>query len=203
MRRLASFLLVALVSGCTPPLGPARPTSANWRMVADEGDRDRLRDWRAELEDALAQARAAGRADAITAEGVLLSPDAALGGPIPNGDYRCRTIKLGARKDGNRDYVAYPVQPCRVSADHAVQDFAVLGGAQRPSGFIYPGDRLRGVFLGGLSLGDEDAAMRYGVDPDRDLAGWVERIGEARWRIILPRPRLESNFDVIELIPAR
>jgi hypothetical protein len=195
-------LALALLTGCLSPTGADPARSSNWRAVASVDDRDRLRDWRPTFEDALASARAAGHAGAIAAEGDLLRLDAALGGTIPNGNFSCRTLKLGARGDSNRDYIAYPSFPCRIASDGAVQSFAVLAGAQRPSGTIFPGDRLRGVFLGGLSLGDESAPMRYGTDPDRSLAGWVERIGDARWRILLPDPHLESQFDVIELLPS-
>ena len=68
---------------------------------------------------------------------------------------------------------------------------------------IFPGDPMREVFLGTLVLGDERRAMQYGRDPDRDVAGFVERIGPARWRLVLPRPAFESTLDVIELVPAR
>ena len=44
--------------------------------------------------------------------------------------------------------------------------------------------------------------MQYGRDAERDLAGWVERVGPAQWRIILPAPRFESLTDVVELVPA-
>jgi hypothetical protein len=44
--------------------------------------------------------------------------------------------------------------------------------------------------------------MQYGADPERDLAGYVERIGPNRWRLILPYPRFESMIDVLELVPA-
>ena len=57
------------------------------------------------------------------------------------------------------------------------------------------------MFLGTLVLGDETRAMQYGRDQDRDLAGWVERIGDNRWRLILPYPHFESTLDVIELVP--
>ena len=30
----------------------------------------------------------------------------------------------------------------------------------------------------------------------------VERIGPARWRLIMPRPAFESTMDVLELVPA-
>jgi hypothetical protein len=32
--------------------------------------------------------------------------------------------------------------------------------------------------------------------------GVVERVGPARWRLVLPWPRWESNLDVMELVPA-
>ena len=53
-----------------------------------------------------------------------------------------------------------------------------------------------------LVLGDETQAYQYGHDVERDMAGWVERIGDRRWRMILPYPHYESNVDIIELIPA-
>ena len=68
-------------------------------------------------------------------------------------------------------------------------------------GRIYRGDTMRDVFLGVLMLGDEKSPMRYGSDPDRMVAGWVEQIEPRRWRIVLPAPRFESLTDVIELVP--
>jgi hypothetical protein len=44
--------------------------------------------------------------------------------------------------------------------------------------------------------------MQYGVDKDRDVAGFVERIGPNRWRLVMPRPHFESIVDVMELVPA-
>lgn len=175
----------------------------DWRAAATGHDRDRLRDWREAFVTALAQARASGHANAIAAEGVLLEPEAALGGgPIPNRDYRCRVIKLGAKSPGMLDYVAYQPFTCRIQPDGNVQAFTKLTGSQRPAGRIFPGDALRQVFLGTLMLGDEVRAMQYGTDPDRDVAAFVERIGPARWRMVMPRPAFESTLDVIELVPA-
>jgi hypothetical protein len=67
---------------------------------------------------------------------------------------------------------------------------------------IFPGDALRQVLLGTLVLGDETRAMQYGRDTDRDVAGYVERIGPNRWRLIQPYPHFESLTDVLELTPA-
>ncbi len=177
---------------------PAR----DWRLVATSDDRERLRYWRDAFTGALKAARAAGYAEAIAREGALLEPDAALGGgPIPNGDYRCRVIKLGAKSPGLLDYVAYPAFACRVSQQGEAQDFAKLTGSQRYIGRIFPGDTLRQVFLGTIVLGDERRAMQYGRDEERNVAGFVERIGPRRWRMLMPKPHFESQMDVLELVP--
>ncbi len=201
IRVLATLLCLALAA-CAPK-AVVSTHATDWRAVATGADRERLRDWREAFTEALTQARAAGHGGAIAAEGMLLEPDAALGGgPIPNGAYRCRVIKLGAKTPGMLDYIAYPAFACRVKQERNLQGFAKLTGSQRPVGLIFPGDALRQVFLGTLVLGDEARAMQYGGDPDRDVAAFVERIGPARWRMVMPRPAFESTLDVIELVPA-
>lgn len=200
-RRLAVLLCFALAACAPKPIVGTHAT--DWRAAATSHDRERLRDWRATFIAALGQARAAGHAAEVDDEGALLRPDAALGGgPIPNGAYRCRVIKVGAKAPGMLDYIAYPAFACRVQQEHGLQGFAKLSGSQRPVGLIFPGDSLRQVFLGTLMLGDEVRAMQYGNDPDRDLVAFVERIGPARWRLVFPRPAFESTLDVIELVPA-
>jgi hypothetical protein len=99
------------------------------------------------------------------------------------------------------DYVAYPNFACRVAGAGTVQSFAKLTGSQRHVGTIFP-DPLRQVFLGTLVLGDEARAMQYGSDEERNVAGFVERIGPQRWRLVMPRPHFESQVDVMELVPA-
>jgi hypothetical protein len=206
------FVLI-LAMLCSPALGACsamRPSPGviqqpvrDWRQVATSSDRQRLRDWREAFVDGLNAARASGHGAEIAREGALLHPDAALGGgPIPNGNYRCRAIKLGAKSAGMLDYVSYPAFTCRVRAEKELQGFAKLSGSQRQVGLIFPGDMLRQVFLGTLVLGDERRAMHYGRDQERDVAGFVERIGPSRWRMLMPRPHFESQMDVLELVPA-
>jgi len=206
MSRLLAASLLFIVSACSAlqPTGAviAQP-ERNWRAIATESDRERLRDWRSAFVDGLRAARAAGHAADIAREGALLDPDSALGGgPIPNGAYRCRVIKLGAKSPGLLNYAAYPWFACRVRQERALQSFAKLGGSQRQVGLIFPNDALRQVFLGTLVLGDEQSAMQYGRDTERDVAGFIERIGPDRWRLIMPRPHFESMMDVMELVPA-
>lgn len=204
MRFALSVLLLAC-AGCStiaPPTEIVNTPSTDWRAIATESDRERLRGWRDDFTAALAEARASGHSGEIAREGVLLEPDAALGGSIPNGLYRCRVIKIGAQSAGMLDYVAYPAFNCRVQQDGRLQQFAKLSGSQRQVGLIFPGDQLRQVFLGTLMLGDEARAMQYGIDEERDVAGFVERIGPDRWRLLMPSPHFESTIDVMELVPA-
>jgi hypothetical protein len=204
MRAVPLLMLLAL-SGCNVLEQPngliARWTTA-YKEVISENDRVRLRDWRKSFEAALKDARTAGHAAEIAREGALLDPDAALAGPaMPNGEYRCRVIKLGAKDTGNLDLVSYPGFRCRVTADKQLQRLAKLSGSQRYVGLIFPDDAIRSVFLGTLVLGDERRALQYGQDQQRDVAGYVERIGPNRWRLVMPRPRFESQLDVMELVP--
>ena len=197
--------LAGALAGCAS-MGPQQvvtPDGRDWRTVVTENDRERLRDWRSGWVRGLGQAQRAGFGPQIAKEGVLLQPDSALGGAqILNGEYRCRVLKLGAKGPGLLEFVTYPAFACRVKPERDLQGFAKLSGSQRPVGLIFPGDPLRQVFLGTLVLGDEARAMQYGADGERDLAGFVERIGERRWRLVLPAPRFESLVDVIELVPA-
>ncbi len=203
--RILSLLFAFAIAGCNVIEQPAglipRWTSA-YKQVISENDRARLRDWRKSFETALDSARKAGHAADIAGEGALLDPDAALAGPaIPNGMYRCRVIKLGSQPPASRDYLATPPNTCRIRAERDLQRLAKLSGDQRYVGLIFPGDAIRQVFLGTLVLGDERRALQYGQDQRRDVAGYIERIGAKRWRLVMPQPHFESRLDVMELVP--
>ena len=198
---LASALACA---GCTvieQPSGLIPRWTTAWREVASDDDETRLRDWRSSFVDALADANKTNAAD-VAREGRLLDPDAALAmQPLPDGLYRCRVIKLGAKGEGNLHYVAYPAFTCRMRAEHGLQRLTKLSGSQRYVGLLFPGDQIHQVFLGTLALGDEHRAMQYGQDDTRDVAGFLERIGPNRWRLLMPAPHFESKLDMMELVP--
>ena len=205
---MASLLFAG--SGCSlAAAGSARTASADdmprqmgWREIATPADRERIGKWRAGWTSALAKAREGGFATRIAAQGRLLEPDAALTDPAPPpGDYHCRVIKLGAQGQGGLDYVTYPAFRCRISMEKDVLSFTKLDGSQRPCGLLFPNDGARMIFLGAMALGDERRALEYGRDPDRDMAGALERIGPQQWRLVLPWPKWESTLDVIELVP--
>ena len=207
---ILALMMMPALAGCkavsspTPPLGAdAPPAEGTWRGTATEQDRLRIRNWYKSWEAALADARAKGHGAEIDSEGALLQPLAALPNPhMPAGDYRCRTIKLGAQGNGGLGYVAYGWFQCRVSAEQGIYSLTKLTGSQRPIGLIFPDDLKRQIFLGTLELGDESMPVNYGSDRMRDMAGLIERIGDNRWRLALPAPAYESLLDVIELVPA-
>ncbi len=209
-------VLLALVGGCGGEGGGKQPVRSaadipaervtatiDWRAVATKADRERLREWRGAWLAALAQARAGGAGTTLVADPALYALDAALPDPLPPaGEYRCRTIKLGAKGTGGLRFVAYPFFRCRVSVRDGGVSLEKLTGSQRGVGIIYPHDQSRAVFLGTMALGDERGAVRYGRDASRDMAGWVERIAPSRWRIALPYPAFESTLDLLDLVPA-
>jgi hypothetical protein len=202
------FIVTALLacSSCSvieQPSGLIPRWTTAWREVATPDDRERLMNWRSSFVAALDAAKAAGHSAEIAREGTLLDPDAALANPaIPSGIYRCRVIKLGVKAAGNRAFAEFPSAPCRVKPERDLHRLSKLSGSQRYLGLIFPDDAIRQVFLGTLVLEDERRALQYGQDEQRDVAGYVERVGPSRWRVVMPQPHFESQLDVMELVPA-
>ncbi|MFW2830166.1 DUF4893 domain-containing protein [Sphingomonas sp. ID0503] len=196
-----------LLSGCGGGERPAlsqteAPSATDWRSVVTDPDRERLREWRTAWIEALADARAAGKGAEVAAAGVLLEPDAATGDPMPpTGDYRCQVTKVGAKSAGMLPFISYPPFLCRIAEVGGAARFEKVTGSQRPQGILYRDNGTRLVFLGSMVLGDERRARPYGGDEQRDLAGFLERIAPARWRLVLPRPAWESKLDVLDIRP--
>jgi hypothetical protein len=209
-RLLALSLALALAAcahtgPCPPPAGGSIAGQAglpDWHDVITDPDHERLRAWRKAFVDALAKARASGNGPAIDTEGRLLDPDASMDdATLPVGYYRCRVIKIGAKDAGHTDYIAYPAHRCQVRPSDNLTRLIELDGLQRPSGRLYPDSSSRMIFLGTVILGEEQKPIAYGRDVDRDMVGAVQRIGEKRWRMLLPNPAWESQMDVMELVP--
>ncbi len=121
----------------------------------------------------------------------------------PPGDYDCRMVKLGRRGGVGAVYGDQDWSRCRVGASERAGDaqgLKGLDGRQRPVGTLYADTDARVVFLGSMTLADE-RPLAYGRDTGRDMVGMVERIGPARWRLVLPRPAYQSILDLLELRP--
>ncbi len=213
MKTFGHLLLPVLlvVCACAPVDEVAKPlpvvevgteTEPAWHDVASVGDRQRIEDLDRAWSEAIAQIGQRRYGRILRDEGPLLDPGAALPRPAPPpGPYLCRTLKLGAQRPRGPAYAAYKPFFCYVEAEDDLLTFVKQTGSQRPAGRFYDdtgGRRL--VFLGTLGLGDE-APLAYGENPDRDMAGVVERIGPFRYRLVIPFPRYESLLDVIELVP--
>jgi hypothetical protein len=205
--RAFPLLLALALAGCTAVRGPlataATSAAPDWHGVATDDDQQRLRGWRDSWTKTVAAVRAAGEGAKLDADTTLFDLDRALDHAAPPpGDYRCRWIKLGSAAKQVAAFTVYPAKPCRVAAKGRLLRFRFLHGAQRPRGILFPDEPDRDVFLGTLELSDETRALEYGRDEKRDMAGYIARIGDHRWRLILPQPHFESLFDVIEITPA-
>ncbi|MGX1690952.1 DUF4893 domain-containing protein [Brevundimonas naejangsanensis] len=196
---------------------PAAPTDAtlpaaegaqggadDWRQVASAADASLLgrldQAWRM----ARAEAEDAGFAGEVEKLGALVDPNAGLAGRLqpPPGTYRCRTIKLGRRTEGQGlAYVAYPYFRCTVEMTPGGDLFLTKStGSQRTQGLLYPDTDRRLVYVGAQAWGDEAHFPRYGQTRERDQAGVFERIGDQRWRLVLPWPKQEAKLELMEVV---
>lgn len=209
--RIFVCLLLLAAAACAPVEKAVSPLvevdvpepEPAWVEVATLGDRQRIEGLDAAWREAIDQVGRRRYARALRDEGELLDPDAALPRPAPPpGPYLCRTIKLGNQGARGPTYAAYRSFFCYVEAEEDVLTFVKQTGSQRPAGRFYADTHSnRLVFLGTLSLGAERDQLPYGADPDRDMAGVVERVAPFRYRLVIPHPRYESTLDVIELVP--
>lgn len=202
--------LPASPTTATPPAPPPPPSNAeaaqlDWRGIITSADRDHYQRRQAAWTLALQQARSLPGSGDLGSLGALIEPNAALNDPAPPaGAYRCRTVKLGSQSGADGlGYVVYGWFACRIEETPRGLKFVKATGSQRPSGLLFPEDRRHMVLLGSMSLASEPPANSYGRRPERDLVAVMERIGDRRWRLVIPWPESESNLDLIELIPAQ
>lgn len=186
----------------TPPTEGEQGGTDSWRAVASTEDADRL----ARLPQAWRQALREGDAEhgaMIDSQGMALVPGAALAGALqpPPGAYRCRTFKLGSRDGQGLAYVDYPWFRCTIELTPGGDLILTkTTGSQRARGLLYPDTDTRLVYIGAQAWGaDEKGYPAYGQMPERDQIGVLERIGENRWRLVLPWPKQESKLEVLEL----
>ena len=176
-------------------------SSQDMTCVPTRADTDRLARltdaWDAVRKDVIAN----GDGEALRRLGPVADPRVDFSRPQPTpGAYQCRTIKLGAASEGMLPYIAYGWFRCTVTLTPG-GDLILrkTTGSQRPVGLICPDGRRTARFVGVLELGTETRTPRYGADPERDMIGLVQRVGDERWRIAFPWPTHESKLDILEL----
>ena len=213
VRTAAALALATLAAGCAtkpkipPGVTPAVEVSAPlksdiWKHVATDADEDRIARVGLAWQEALDDARP-GFGEDIRREGALLRPRAALPRPAPTpGSYNCRLIKLGKATPKSKAYESFRPFFCYVEVEGDLLTIVKQTGSQRPAGRLWEDDGdTRLVFLGSLSLGNEEQPLGYGDDPKRDMAGVLERIAPFKWRLVIPWPQSTSKLDVFELTP--
>jgi hypothetical protein len=206
--RLVWPLAVAAVAACQtvppPPTGAPRASvtveeAEPWRAIASARDSAALDAVPARWEGALAAARTAGLARRVAGEGALLKRDSGLARAAPApGTYRCRFVRLGARK-----WTASPQAYCYVGVEAGQLSLATELRGLRLGGYLWElksGERL--VFLGAASAAGGKNRPAYGDNPAADSAGLVERIGDFRYRLVLPEPAPGAGLTIVEMVAA-
>ena len=174
-----------------------------WRSVASAEDAGRVDRLAAAWEQALGQARQAGFSRALSREGELLDPESALPMPAPTpGSYRCRLIRFAPPARRGAVLTAYRPFFCYVGVDGDALSIIKQTGTERPSGYLWVDhEPSRLIFLGSMADDSRDPLLPYGADRARDMVAVFERIGDFRFRLVVPWPRSGAILDVLELVP--
>lgn len=174
-----------------------------WRNVASEADAQSIDALQSAWAQALASARTRYRR-AVTAERALLTPETRLPRAAPTpGTYRCRAIRLGARTAKTSPWTVSKSGFCYVGVEDNQLSFASEIVGTRLGGYLWDvkeQDRL--VFLGATVPARSKTAPAYGENAALDWAGLLERIGEYRYRLTLPRRTGDNHLIVLELTAA-
>jgi len=194
MKKAELFALISL-------LALLAPATAGWQEQASPADAQRLAKLDESRAKALDEASAAPPADLAIIDSVLHAQPVDASAGALEGDWRCRTIKLG----GMTPDMIYGWFRCRVSMKGGAPYFEKLSGSQRTSGLLYP-EGGGFVYLGASYVTGEKPHAYTGsgaqtgatATPD-DQIGLLSLLADGRARIEFPYPLQESTFDVIEL----
>ena len=182
--------------------GVGAAVAADWKTIITPEDRTRLDRLAESIRkgDAVAAASDPAPADTTTLRTILDPPDGTVAVDRLAGNWRCRTIKVGDI------LVVYSWFKCRIAATTEGLRLEKISGSQRLSGTLYPDGPTRLILLGAGTVNDEPpvpysalAAKGDPADPDADVVGVLTQPAPDRLRIVIPFPRYESIYDVMEL----
>jgi hypothetical protein len=152
---------------------------------------------------ALADARRRGATRTINAEAPLLDPTGALprAAPAP-GAYRCRLLRVAPPGTRIRGLSVSRSAFCFVGVKDDQLSLTTEIAANRLGGYLEE-TRTSGamIFLGATAGARGVPAVGYGEDAARDRVGRFERIGDFRYRLIVPAPAA-PELMVFELVAA-
>jgi hypothetical protein len=178
----------------------ASSAQAGWQDAASSFDANRL----AKLDEARAKGVSEAQAgrDIGLIRTVLDAETRPAAARAFEGDWRCRTIRLG----GMSPDIVYSWFHCRIGHQGGRLYFSKVNGTQRLNGVLYPHESGGFVLLGALSAKGEPphrysgngASAGAAATPD-DTIGLLQSTGRSTARIEFPYPVQESTFDIIEL----
>jgi Domain of unknown function (DUF4893) len=197
--------LAAAACQTVPPAPKGAPPSVTveeaepWRGIASPRDAAALDSLGAGWDRALAAARTAGLSRRVAAEGALLRRHAGLARAAPApGTYRCRYVRLGARR-----WTASAQAFCYVGVVAGQLSLATEIRGLRLGGYLWEvkgGERV--VFLGAAAPAGTRNVPAYGDNAATDSAGLVERIGEFRYRLVLPEAAPGAGMTIVDMVAA-
>ncbi|WP_167737431.1 DUF4893 domain-containing protein [Sphingomonas parva] len=205
------FLLLPALAACqtAAPQSPAgRPSvqieeTEEWRSAATVADAALLDGLPAAWTQALTETRRRYRR-AVAVEGALLEPDSGLSRAAPTpGPYRCRAVRIGARVATARPWSTTRSGFCYVGIEGDQLSLTSEIPGLRFGGYLWDDRETRRlVFLGAATAARARTAGAYGEDTAADRIGIFERIGDYRFRLVLPAREGEARLAVVELLAA-
>lgn len=193
---IGRVLAVALSLGAAGPgLAEGLPCEPVKALGLNAVDNNRLAELGASRLRGSKQAREAGDAEARQTVARFFGRGLAAVETLPEGKYRCRTVKLGGPFGA---FVAYNFFNCEVSDGQLHK----LTGSQRFAGELIAVNG--GLVFKGADHYDYEPEGRYGANPERNAVGCVSRLADkSAYLLEFPMPFLESLHDVIELVPRK
>ncbi len=185
---MAAFLALPIVA----PLACRVPKTAE----ITQPDRERMSQFDASRVRALGEALLSTDSGDRAILSALFTPAVEPIDTMPDGAYRCRTIKLG----GLLPLTPYGYFACAVSEGGT--RIEKTSGSQRFTGTLTPTPGA--LFYQGALHYNDDPPLAYGDDAEMNQVGCVYKIEHLGiYRLELPFPLYESSHDVIELISAQ
>ena len=158
-------------------------------------DKERLQKYEETRKIALEQATSGDKRELEELKSVITRPIVPFTGVGFEGNWKCRTIKVGGDLG---PLVVYDWFKCKVTDDGSGLVLEKLTGSQRTRGRLFDESEKRAVYVGtGYVSGEKPSA--YGKGPQTDEIGYAFRTGPDAWRIEFPAPYYESKLDILEL----